>query len=52
MLINKKVYGSLTTDKIDGILEKLKAEASQNAEVGMRPPAHRGLRLRPGGKSE
>jgi len=21
-------------------------------EVGMRPPAHRGLRLRPGGKSE
>jgi NADH-quinone oxidoreductase subunit E len=36
MLINKKVYGSLTTDKIDGILAKLKAEASQNAEVGMR----------------
>jgi NADH-quinone oxidoreductase subunit E len=27
MLINKKVYGNLTTDKIDGILEKLKAEA-------------------------
>ena len=27
MLINKKTYGSLTTEKIDGILEKLKAEA-------------------------
>ena len=23
-----------------------------NAEVGMRPPAHRGLRLRPGGNSK
>jgi len=23
-----------------------------NSEAGMRPPAHRGLRLRPGGKSE
>jgi len=50
MLINKKVYGNLTTEKIDGILAQLKAEASQNAEIGMRPPAHRGLR--PGGKSE
>ncbi len=36
ILINKKVYGDLTTEKIDGILEKLKAEALQNAEVGMR----------------
>ena len=27
MLINKKAYGSLTPEKIDGILEKLKAEA-------------------------
>ena len=36
MLINKKVYGNLTPEKIDGILEKLKAETSQNAEVGMR----------------
>ena len=27
MLINKKAYGNLTPDKIDGILEKLKAEA-------------------------
>ena len=50
MLINKKVYGNLTTEKIDGILAQLKAEASQNAEIGMRPPPHRGLR--PGGKSE
>ena len=36
MLINKKAYGNLTPEKIDGILAKLKAEASQNAEVGMR----------------
>jgi NADH-quinone oxidoreductase subunit E len=36
MLINKKVYGNLTPDKIDGILAKLKTEALQNAEVGMR----------------
>jgi len=50
MLINKKAYGNLTAEKIDGILAKLKTEALQNAEVGMRPPAHRGLR--PGGKSE
>ena len=27
MLINKKAYGNLTPQKIDGILEKLKAEA-------------------------
>ena len=27
MLINKKAYGNLTSDKIDGILEKLRAEA-------------------------
>jgi len=26
MLINRKAYGNLTTDKIDDILEKLKAE--------------------------
>ena len=32
MLINKKAYGSLTTEKIDGILGKLIAEASQNAK--------------------
>ncbi len=36
MLINRKAYGNLTAEKIDGILENLKAEASQNAEVGMR----------------
>jgi len=36
MLVNKKVYGNLTPEKIDAILEKLKAEALQNAEVGMR----------------
>jgi NADH-quinone oxidoreductase subunit E len=36
ILINKKVYGNLTTEKIDEIIEKLKAEALQNAEVGMR----------------
>jgi NADH:ubiquinone oxidoreductase subunit E len=34
MLINKKAYGNLTPDKIDGILEKLKAEALQNAASG------------------
>jgi len=27
MLINRKAYGNLTAEKIDGILEKLKAEA-------------------------
>jgi hypothetical protein len=36
MLINRKAYGNLTTEKIDSILEKLKAEALQNAEVEMR----------------
>lgn len=36
ILINKKVYGNLTTQKIDEIVEKLKAEALQNAEVGSR----------------
>jgi NADH-quinone oxidoreductase subunit E len=36
MLINKKVYGCLTLEKIDGILAKLKEEALQNAAVGMR----------------
>ena len=34
MLINRKAYGNLTAEKIDEILEKLKAEALQNAEVG------------------
>ena len=28
MLINKKVYGNLTTEKIDGILEKLRTKAN------------------------
>ena len=36
ILINKKVYGNLTPEKIDEIIEKLKAEALKNAEVGMR----------------
>jgi hypothetical protein len=36
MLINRKAYGNLTAEKIDEILEKLKAEALQNAEAGMR----------------
>ena len=36
ILVNKKVHGNLTTEKIDGIIGKLKAEALQNAEVGMR----------------
>jgi NADH-quinone oxidoreductase subunit E len=36
ILINKKVYGNLTTEKIDEILDNLKAEALQNEEVGMR----------------
>jgi NADH-quinone oxidoreductase subunit E len=36
MLINRKAYGNLTAKKIDEILEKLKAEALQNAEVGVR----------------
>jgi len=32
MLINKKVYGHLTPEKIDTILEKLKVEALQRTE--------------------
>jgi len=36
ILINKKVYGPLTAEKIDEIIEELKAEALKNAEVGMR----------------
>ena len=36
ILINKKVYGNLTPEKIDEIIEKLKADALKNAEVGMR----------------
>ena len=32
--------------------EEGKWEGVANWEFGMRPPAHRGLRLRPGGKSE
>ena len=32
MLINKKAYGHLTPEKIDKILEKLKAEALQKTE--------------------
>jgi NADH-quinone oxidoreductase subunit E len=36
MLINKKVYGCLTPEKIDGILAKLREEALQDAAVGMR----------------
>ena len=36
ILINKKVYGNLTPEKIDGIIEELKASALDNAEVGMR----------------
>jgi len=32
MLINKKAYGHLTAEKIDRILEKLKANARQKAE--------------------
>ena len=36
ILINKKVYGPLTAEKIDEIIEKLKGQALKNAEVGMR----------------
>ena len=32
--------------------ERIREDRFWNAEVGMRPPAHRGLRLRPGGKWE
>jgi len=36
ILINKKVYGPLTAEKIDEIIEELKGEALKNAECGMR----------------
>jgi hypothetical protein len=39
----------LTIKGKKGILRKYR---DSNSEVGMRPPAHRGLRLRPGGKAE
>ncbi len=32
--------------------EQIKVSGIRNSEVGMRPPAHRGLRLRPGGNAE
>ncbi|MFZ7128356.1 MAG: NADH-quinone oxidoreductase subunit NuoE [Desulfobacterales bacterium] len=34
MLVNKKVYGNLTPEKIDDILDRLRAEASEKGQTG------------------
>jgi len=44
MLVNRRVHGELTPEKIDGILEKLRAEARSGAE----PPRVQGVDGKPG----
>jgi NADH-quinone oxidoreductase subunit E len=39
MLVNRRVHGELTPEKIDGILEKLRGEATSGAE----PPRVQGV---------
>jgi hypothetical protein len=45
-------YGAKNIKRFRGLLNDFKDKGVSNSEVGMRPPAHRGLGLRPGGKWE